>query len=238
MLLFKTEKMKNLIVFALFLLSTTFAFAQKGTENATNKIQKKIDRMTEKLDLSAEQQEQIKDLYTEQQEVRMATKQNKKEMTEEEKVAFRTERKSARKDFNEKLNNILTAEQQEMYKGEKGKNKAKAKGKHKKGKMKGKKKSAEQKAERRVAKLSTQLNLSTDQQQQMMDLMMERAAEKKAVGQAKKESTSKAGHEALRAERKVEKANYQSKFEAILTAEQLAIHKKNQTERKAKKKLK
>jgi protein CpxP len=225
--------MKNLMIFALLLLTATFVFAQDGNIDATKRIQKKIDRMTEKLNLSAEQQEQFKALYTEQQEARLATKKDKSEMTEEEKAQSKVERKAARKYFDTKLNGILTAEQQEIYKA--GKQKSKAKGKQHK---KGKNKSPEQKAERKVAKLTAQLNLNDSQQQQMMDLILDRAAQKNATGQAKKEATSKEDHEALKAERKVEKANHQAKFEAILTAEQLAIYKKKQEERKSEKKMK
>jgi len=183
------------------------------------------------------QQEKVKDLYMEQHEDKVAMKRDKSKMTEEEKAAYKTERKAARKHFNTKLNNILTAEQQELYKTGKKKGKGKSKGKHKKAHNKGKNKSPEQKAERKVAKLTEELNLSDGQQQQIMDLMVDRAATKKAASQARKEAASKEDHEALKAERKIAKDNYQAKFESILTAEQLAIYKEKQEERKSKKKM-
>jgi len=241
--LYKIEKkMKNSIICTLLMFMATFVFAQDKSANLEAKVQKKVDRMTQQLDLSDEQQAEVKDLLMEQQQQRLAIKKSKKDMTEEERAVLKAERKADKKDFNAKLNNILSPEQQAIYKSAKADRKKAQKGKKgkhmkKKQKMKGKGKSPEQKAERKVSRLTKELNLSADQQEQMMELMLSKSANHKELSDAKKAATSEEEHENLKAKRKELKANYKEKFEAILDAEQLATYKKNKETRRTQKKM-
>lgn len=225
------------MVFSLLMFASVFAFAQRGG-NPEERVQRKVDRMTTQLDLTEDQQAKVKALMLKQHEDRIAMKGAAQDMTEEEKAAMKEERKAARTAFEQDLNSILTAEQQEVYTGMKDKRKMKTKGKKKeKGKKaKMKQKSPEQKVERKVAKLTEDLNLSPAQQEQMTALMLGRQKVGKPGKKGSELSTEE--REAIKAERKAEKAAYKEKFESILTAEQLATYEKLKEERKEDKKEK
>ncbi|MFK7809008.1 MAG: hypothetical protein AB8F74_14490 [Saprospiraceae bacterium] len=229
--------MKNLIVFSLMMFASVFAFAQRGG-NAEARIQKKVDRLTTQLNLSEEQQAEVTTLMTKQQESRMAKGKRRQDMTEEQKATFKAERKADRVAFDEGMKAILTADQQELYAGMKDKSegKMKAKGKGKKGKAmkKSQRKSPEQRAEKKVAKLTEDLNLSPAQQEQMTALMLSRDKVKKPSKKGSELTTEE--RDAIKAERKAEKAAYKTKFESILTSEQLATYEKLKGERKEDKK--
>ncbi|NDP27349.1 MAG: hypothetical protein GZ087_07995 [Flavobacterium sp.] len=120
--------MKKLIIAALMVVSIS-AFAQENqSEKKGNKGQKRekltpekrsqaqLDKWTTELTLNAQQQEQIKPILAEQNAKMEAMRAqriagNGKEMTPEERVAFRAKRQDDKKANDAKLQAILTPDQ-------------------------------------------------------------------------------------------------------------------------------
>lgn len=119
---------KNLIIAAALVFSiSSFAQDQTKPERKGNRVQKEkmspeqrnqaaLDKMTSELKLDANQQEQIKPLLAEQNAKMEAMRAermngNAKEMSSQERDAFRTKRQEDKKASDAKLKAILTPEQ-------------------------------------------------------------------------------------------------------------------------------
>ncbi|MES2575837.1 MAG: hypothetical protein V4572_12910 [Bacteroidota bacterium] len=119
---------KKLIVAALLVVSiSSFAQNQTQPEKKSEKSKKEklspeqknqaaLDKMTTELNLDAKQQEQIKPIIAEQSAKLQAIKAERmandsKELTDEEREAFRQKRKEEKKDVENKLKAILSPEQ-------------------------------------------------------------------------------------------------------------------------------
>jgi Spy/CpxP family protein refolding chaperone len=83
--------------------------------------------MTEDLNLSTEQQKQMTELFNSQKEDRKANGKPMKDMSEEEKVQYKAERKAERAAFDAKVEAILTPEQLVIYQQKKGEYKSEKK---------------------------------------------------------------------------------------------------------------
>ncbi|HEY6142887.1 MAG TPA: hypothetical protein VIV55_05575 [Flavobacterium sp.] len=133
---------KKLFIAALLVVSiSSFAQDQTQTEKKTNKHKKEklspeqknqavLDKMTKELNLDAKQQEQIKPIIAEQSAKLQALKVERvangsKEMTDEEREAFKQKRKENKKAIDEKLKAILTPEQFKKMKENEAANKEK-----------------------------------------------------------------------------------------------------------------
>ena len=100
------------------LLSVLFVNAQRNQGTPEEMAQNRVDRMTKQLDLTEDQQSQMYDLVLSQFQNRNANgKANFSQMTQEEKDAFRAERKANQEAFSNGLSEILTADQMAKYKG-------------------------------------------------------------------------------------------------------------------------
>lgn len=108
------------IILAVFLIVSVSSFVQGQTKSKREKqtpeqrSQAQIDKLTTELTLNPQQQEQIKPILAEQNakmEAMRAERMNGKEMSTEERDAFRTKRQDDKKATDAKLQAILTPEQ-------------------------------------------------------------------------------------------------------------------------------
>lgn len=122
----KQNKMKKLIIAALLVVSIS-SFAQGQTkpekkgqqrekQTPEQRTQNQLDKLTTELTLNSQQQEQIKPILVEQNAKMEAMRTqrmggNAKEMTSEERDAFRAKRQEDKKATDAKLQAILTPDQ-------------------------------------------------------------------------------------------------------------------------------
>lgn len=134
--------MKKLSILLVLSLMMTNIYAQK---DITERAAKSTEKLTAQLDLTPEQQTQVKELYLEKYSKKQANKPQKAEQSKVDRKEMKTAKKAARKDFEGRLNAILTPEQvakrtadkaERSEKRKAGKGKGQGKAKMKKHKMK------------------------------------------------------------------------------------------------------
>jgi len=216
--------MKKLLFLVLFVSIALFAQAQKGTKTVEEKAQARTDRMAEKLTLTAAQKEQIYALFLEQGANKVDGKKVRN-LSQEERAAFKEERKAKKAAFDEQMSSILSAEQYATYKerggkaGKKGKRGNEGKKNHK-GKGAQGKKSPEERLQNKVDKLTEQLELSPAQQTQVKNLFEEQQANRPEKGAFK--DMSEEDRAAAKEARQAAKAAFTANMQSILSAEQFA----------------
>ncbi len=235
--------MKKLIVLSFLLMTTIFVNAQRrgGPPSPEMRAKKMVAELTTELNLSTAQQTQLKEIFAEQQQNRKAGGKNMRDLSQEEKEAFRAERKADKAAIDNKIAAILTPAQLETFqkletekkanrgqrggaqgKEGRGKGKAKNKGKGKKGQGKGKGKNKEKatpemRAEKRTEKLTETLGLDANQQDAVYKLFLQQAPNQKVD----RKKLSKEEKELLKAEHQQEKAAFDAELAQILTPAQL-----------------
>lgn len=247
--------MKKLIMLSFLLMTTIFVNAQRrgGPPSPEMRAEKMVTELTTKLDLSTAQQAQLKEIFADQHQSRKAGGKNMRDLSQEEKAAFRAERKAGKAEMDNKIATILTPAQLENFqnletekkanrgqgggaKGTEGRGKGKAKNKEKgekgQGKVKNKEKATpEMRAEKRTEKLTETLGLDTNQQDAVYNLFLQQAPKQKAD----RKSLSKEEKELLKAGHQQEKAAFDAELARILTPTQLEQFKKLPKKEKGKK---
>jgi len=220
--------MKKLLFLAILISSTFFAQAQKD-KSPTERAQSKVDKLGERLNLSDTQKEQIYALFLEQSQNRGNKGKNRSEVTEEERQAYKAERKEQKAAFDAKIGEILTPAQYATYQ-EKNKGRKGGKGK---GRQNGKERmSSAEKLQERVDAYTERLQLTSGQQTQVAALLQAQQENKPAKG-SKKDWTEAEKAEA-KAAKKEAKVAFDASMKDILSAEQYTIFQNEQMERKKK----
>lgn len=234
--------MKKLLLLSFLLMTTIFVNAQRrgsGPPSPEMRAEKMVTELTTELNLSTAQQAQLKEVFIEQHQNRKAGGKNMRDLSQEEKEAFRADRKAGKAEMDNKIAAILTPAQLEAFqkletekkanrgerggaKGKEGRGKGKAKNKDKKGQGKGKVKNKEKatpemRAEKRTEKLTETLGLDANQQDAVYNLFLQQAPKQKVD----RRSLSKEERELLKAERQQEKAAFDGELARILTPAQL-----------------
>ncbi len=221
--------MKKLMLLSFLMMAAIFVNAQRGGSSPEERAEKRVAHLTEALDLSTEQQAELKEVFIEQAENRKAGGKKMKDLSQEEKEAFKAERKATKAATDAKIANILTPDQQVAFenlaKEKKGDRVPRSNAKGKKGKKgnKGKKDKGtlEERTQKKTDRLGEQLGLDADQKTAVYDLFLQNAP---TMNRKDFRDLSEEERAAVKAQGKEKRATMEAALAEILTTEQLATY--------------